>query len=98
SDSGRCAFYWHTSNSSKKLATYVIEEIKKKGYSTHGNGLHASMRGSWTDLHICRETKMPAVLVEHGFMTNDEDFELIFGSKQNQCVKDMAHADVRAIC
>lgn len=94
---GRCAFYWGTSSKSKSLAQAIINEIKAKGYSTHGNGLHAGEIGSWTNLHINRETKMPAVLVEHGFMTGNKDFDLIFGSKQDKYIKDMAEADVRGI-
>src|SRR5699024_2325304 len=68
------------------------------GYSTHGNGLHASKPGSWTNLHICRETNMTAVLVENGFMTGNKDFDLVFGSKQGQYVKDMAVVHTKAIC
>lgn len=96
--SGRCVFYWYTSKESKKLANIIVDEIHKAGYSTHGNGLHASQPNSWTNLHICRETKMNAVLVENGFMTNDTDFELIFGSKKDQYVKDMAVVHAKAIC
>src|SRR5699024_7267907 len=40
---------------------------------------------------------MPAVLVEHGFMSGSKDFDLIFGSQQDQYIKDMAEADVRGI-
>lgn len=94
---GRCAFYWHTSSKGKSLASRIIKEIKAKGYSTHGNGLHASKRGSWTDLHITRMTNMPAVLIEHGFMTGNKDFQLIFGNKQDKYVEDMAQADAKAI-
>ena len=97
SASGRCVFYWNTSAQGKKVAQNIVNEIKKKGYSTHGNGLHASVRGSWTNLHITRETKMPAVLVEYGFMTNASDFVLIFGDKQAQYTEDMADATARAV-
>lgn len=94
---GRCVFYWHNSSNSKRLAELVRDEIQAKGYSTHGNGLHASMVGSWTNLHIVRETRMPSVLIEHGFMTGNQDFELIFGSKQDKYIKDMAEANANAI-
>ena len=94
---GRCAFYWHSSGSSKQLAELYVDEVKKAGYSTHGNGLHASKPGSWTNLHICRETKMTAVLTENGFMDTDSDFELIFGSKQDEYTDDMARVHVKAI-
>lgn len=94
---GRCVFYWGTSEKSKRLAQSVRDEIGALGYSLHGNGLHAGVRGSWTNLHINRETKMPAILVEHGFMSHATDFELIFGNKTNQYVKDMAKANAKGI-
>lgn len=99
---GRCAFYWYSSGDSKRAAAHVVDEIRKAGYSTHGNGLHASKRNSWTNLAICRDTKMPAVLVEFGFMTNNapgvnDDFELIFGSKQDEYTSDMAEATFKGI-
>lgn len=95
--SGRCVFYWHTSTKGKRLAQSVVKEIKAKGYSTHGNGLHAGKRGSWTNLHINRVTRMPAILIEYGFMTNSKDFELIFGSKQGKYTTDMAEATTKAV-
>lgn len=97
SANGRCAFYWHSSVNGKRLARSIINEIKKKGYSTHGNGLHASNYGSWTNLHMTRETKAVTVLVEHGFMTGNKDFNLIFGSQQAKYIEDMADADARGI-
>lgn len=96
--SGICAFYWHTSSKAKNLAQNVIDQIKSKGYNTHGNGLHAGKVGEWTNMHINRETTMPAVLVEHGFMTNANDFVNIFGSNQDKYTEDMADADARGIC
>ncbi|GGJ85887.1 hypothetical protein GCM10007063_05430 [Lentibacillus kapialis] len=94
---GRCAFYWHSANDSKKLAELYVDEVKKAGYSTHGNGLHAGKVGSWTNLHINRETNMTAVLTENGFMDTDADFELVFGSKQDEYTDDMAKVHVKAI-
>src|SRR5699024_2858740 len=94
---GRCAFYWGTSKQSKKLAELYVDEVKKAGYSTHGSGLHAGKRGSWTNLHINRETNMPAVLTENGFMDNASDFKLIFGSKQEEYTDKMAKVHVKAI-
>lgn len=98
---GRCAFYWHTADDSKQLAELYVDEVHKAGYDTHGNGLHASKVGSWTNLHICRETNMTAVLTENGFMTNAvpgaDDFRLIFGSKQEEYTDEMALVHVKAI-
>lgn len=80
---GSCAFYWHTAEESKQLAEQFAKNVEKAGFRTHGDGTHASKRGSWTNLHVCRETAMTAVLTENGFMTNPQDFELIFGDKHN---------------
>lgn len=95
---GICAFYWHKSSTAKRLAEIVIEEVKKKGYGTHGNGLHASTPGTWTDLHICRETDMDAVLVENGFMSGNKDFDYIFGKSKSKYIKDLSEAHAKAIC
>lgn len=95
---GRCAFYWHDHEESEQFANLIVDNLSEAGYTTHGVGLHASMVGSWTNLHMVRETKMTAVLVEHGFMTNSRDFELIFGKSQSEYVEDMANADAKAIC
>ena len=42
-------------------------------------------------------TKAPAILGENGFMTGNKDFELIFGSKQEQYTSDIADAYFRGI-
>ena len=99
---GRCAFYWNTSEDAKRLAELYADECHKADFETHGNGLHASRLDSWTNFHICRETNMTAVLTENGFMTNNEpgtndDFELVFGSKQTEYVKDIARVHAKAI-
>ena len=98
---GRCVFYWHDSADSKRLAEAIRDEIKALDYSLHGNGLHASRVGDWTNLHITRvntrDNGIPAVLVEHGFMTGNKDFDLIFGNKQTEYIEDMAQANVNGI-
>lgn len=94
---GRCVFYWGTSKPSKRMAEIVVKHIKDAGYSTHGNGLHAGERGSWTNLHINRETNMPAVLVENGFMSGNKDFDLVFGDKQAEYIEDMAEIHAKSI-
>jgi N-acetylmuramoyl-L-alanine amidase len=98
SASGICAFYWHDHEQSKRAAKFFVEELNAAGFDTHGNGLHASMTGSWTNLHIVRETKMTAVLTENGFMTNPTDFEEIFGRNQKKYIKKLAVVHAKAIC
>lgn len=93
---GRYGFYWHTSKESKRLAELYAEEVKNAGYSTRGNGTQSSSLGNWTNLAICRDSKAVAVLTENGFMTNDEDFKLIF--KSEKYIKDIAKIHAKAIC
>ena len=94
---GRCVFYWHSDKGGERLATLIRDNIEQAGYSTHGNGLHEGSLGNWTNLHMIREPKMPRVLIEHGFMTGNKDFDLIFGNQQETYIKDMALADSKAI-
>ncbi|MGA4519261.1 N-acetylmuramoyl-L-alanine amidase [Solibacillus silvestris] len=93
---GRYAFYWHDNNDSKRLANLYAKEMKKAGYSTRGDGTQASELNSWTNLAICRDTNADAVLTENGFMTNDQDFQLIFNSEKY--ITDMARVHAKAIC
>ncbi len=89
-------FYWHNADDSRRLAELYVREAEKEGLSTHGNGLHPSEIGEWTNMHICRETDMTAVLLENGFMTNDKDFERIF--KDPEYVTLIARIQAKAIC
>ncbi|UXH44465.1 N-acetylmuramoyl-L-alanine amidase [Rossellomorea vietnamensis] len=93
---GICVFAWHNHPESQRLQKLLIEEYEKMGFDTHGNGDHESELGSWTDLHIVRETKMTACLIENGFMTNPDDFKKIFldPGYAERC----AEAQARALC
>jgi N-acetylmuramoyl-L-alanine amidase len=97
---GACAFYWHTGKNSKRFAEAWVSNFKETvdGVDTHGNGLHESKPGSWTNLHMCREPKMASVLLEHGFMTNDNDFEYIFGKHSDRYRLQCAEAIVKTVC
>ena len=95
---GRYYFYWYNHAPSKRLAFEIAKAVKDKGYSMRGdNGIIASVPNTWTELHICRETKAAAILGENGFMTNSEDFELIFGGKQEEYTSDIAEAYFKGI-
>lgn len=74
---GVCCFYWHNSSDGKRLANLFAKNMKSRGIPLHGDGVHASKVGTWTDLHVIRETKMVALLTENGFMTNNKDLELL---------------------
>ena len=94
---GVCAFYWHTSAKMKKLAEQFAANAKAAGLATHGNGTHAGRIGEWTNLHIIRETKMPAILTENGFMTNSADFEGIFGKNKAAYRQKVAEVNAKTI-
>lgn len=95
---GTCVFYWHTNSKGKALAQSVIDNLKADGDSAHGNGLHASQVGSWTNLYITRALPMTSILIENGFMSGSKDFDLIFGSKQSEYTDRRAKAITKAIC
>ncbi|MFC0525768.1 N-acetylmuramoyl-L-alanine amidase [Pontibacillus salicampi] len=94
---GACAFYWYTAGDAKKLAKRFGEYCRGAGVDTHGDGTHAGVPGTWTELHVNRETSMTAILTENGFMTNHEDFENIFGSNKKQYRKMMARINAKCI-
>lgn len=97
---GGCVFYWHTSSQAKAIAEDFMKHWKStvKGVNQFGTGAIASKPNFWTNFHICRETKMNAILVECGFMTNDNDFEYIFGSKRTAFIPQVAETIVKTVC
>lgn len=91
---GWCGFYWGTSPDGKRIAQIYAAEIAALGLPMYsGDGIHPCQLGDWTNFHELRESNMPALLTENGFMTNAEDFKHIFlnvdGSWDKQAV---AHA------
>jgi N-acetylmuramoyl-L-alanine amidase len=94
---GVCVFGWHNHTDSQNLQNYLLDEFRKAGLDTHGSGDHDSEMGSWTELAITRDTKMTAVLVEHGFMGNPHDFKRIF-LETDDYVKKLVPGYMKAIC
>ena len=79
--------YLKSSESSKKLAHAVqIKLIEKTGRRNRGV--------KQADFQVIRETKMPAILLEGGFMSNKEEAELL---KSNSYRKLCAEAIVEAV-
>lgn len=94
---GWCAFYWKGSVNGEKAAKLYAKYVKALGlplYST--DGIYPSEEGTWSDFHELRESHMPAVLTENGFMTNSEDFKLIFQNLNGHYDK-LAEAHAKAI-
>jgi N-acetylmuramoyl-L-alanine amidase len=94
---GWCGFYWKGSTKGLKLAQLYAKYCKELGLPAYsGDYMYASERGTWSDFHELRESKMPALLTENGFMTNAQDFELIFLNKGGHWDK-LARAHAKAI-
>ena len=91
---GHWGFYWHTSADGKRLANLWGDELSK-ATGTHNRGSQASKPNYWTNFHMVRETHMVAVLMEHAFMTNAQDLELI---KSDAFRRQCAEAAIRAVC
>ncbi|SDX65613.1 N-acetylmuramoyl-L-alanine amidase [Salimicrobium album] len=94
---GACVFAWKTSSNANRLADNIVAQFKNAGIDLHGSGRHYSRRGHWTNFHVLRETNMPAVLIEHGFMTNKQDFKEIFGEDSREYRKKCAIADAKGV-
>lgn len=97
---GAGAFYWHTSKAGKQLADLYVKHWKNdiKGVKIYNTGAIASKPNSWTNFHMVRETDAPTILTENGFMTNDNDFQYIFGSKKAEYIKQVAEVHVKVAC
>lgn len=71
----------------RALADAIQDELIKEGLYTKNRGVKEG------NLHIVRETNMPACLVELGFITNQEDYNLIMNNKDK-----FAKAIAKGIC
>lgn len=100
SANGACIFSWTGNSRTAKFAKNWTKNFKEMvdGVDLHGNGTHISQKGSWTNFHIIREPKADSVLIEHGFMTNNNDFEYIFGDHKDEYIPQVAEAIVKTVC
>ncbi|CEP41589.1 sporulation-specific N-acetylmuramoyl-L-alanine amidase CwlC [[Clostridium] sordellii] len=71
----------------RPLADAIHSEIIKEGLYTKNRGVKEG------NLHVVRETTMDACLVELGFITNEEDYNLIMNNKDR-----FAKAVAKGIC
>lgn len=86
--SGHSIFIYPGSSTSKKLAECVAEFLKQ--------GTQQIWRGiKEQNFHVLRETKMPAILSENGFMDNPGEARLMLDSNFQ---KEVAIEHVRGIC
>lgn len=81
--------YNNASGMSVRVGTMSGEKSKRLATKIVGNGIVAGVMGNrsvptslyWQqDLYVCNKTAMPAVLIEHGFMTNRSDEERLLSA------------------
>lgn len=85
---------WHSNSddSSKELAEKICEYISKVGLINRGIKTKKGING---DYHlVIRETDMPAVIIEYGFIDSAYDAEFL---KDEYFIEKMAEAVVRAV-
>lgn len=84
-------YYKPNDNFSKTLAKH----IKSASFPADSEGIGIPFRGIKTEkFFVIRHTKMPAVLIEHAFMTNKIECELL---KTDEFRDKVAHADAKGI-
>lgn len=93
--SGNQRFYWKGSANGLKFAN-ILEKYAKLllPMNTRPN-LACSADVSWPNFAILRNTKPPAVLQEHGFMTNKDDLALLKSDNYRRLCGEVA---VRSMC
>lgn len=88
---------------SKKLSKAIMAQYKAQGQSIYTAGMGdkagsiPSTYNNWTNFHMNRESTMPSVLLELGFMTGSTDFDKIFGSQQDKYTTQMAEGAAKGI-
>ena len=70
--SGAQVYYFGSSPKSKLLAESIYAEIKKAGLPSHRTGTLPN-----TDYYVLRQTTMPSVLIECGFLSNPEEARML---------------------
>ncbi|MDQ0110784.1 N-acetylmuramoyl-L-alanine amidase family protein [Paenibacillus harenae] len=77
--------YYYPGSTAGKQAADIIHAQLVKGTPMPNRGVKEA------NFHVLRETTMPAVLVELGFMTNREDAELLrSGAYRAECAEELA--------
>lgn len=91
---GHWVFHWFNSAKSKQLAQ-IWDKYANQIMDNPCRGIQESKPNHWTDFHMVRETNMPAILIEHAFMTNAEDLNRLLSEDfRRKC----AEVAARTIC
>jgi N-acetylmuramoyl-L-alanine amidase len=86
---GAIVFYYYSSEEGKKLARFIGDSIDKIVYRGHLKNNTLKSKVLSEDLFILRSIDVPGVLVEAGYMTNQEEGRLM---RQDEFQAAMAEA------
>jgi N-acetylmuramoyl-L-alanine amidase len=82
---GMMTFYHKTSTVGKQMATVFQQEIiKSTGWKDRGIKYSVTIDGKEITLAMTRDTKMPAILTENGFYTNQDECLLLMSDEIRQ--------------
>lgn len=77
---GHWCFYWTGHKPSEHLAQIWDKHADILLHETLDRNTRESIPGTWTEFHMCREPvkyNIPSILIEHAFMTNQQDLRLL---------------------
>lgn len=80
------------------LADYIIESIKPTGYKVRLSSPKQHEKDYEANFYVIKNAAMPAVLIEHGFMTNKEDRALLRQESTKTMLADATADGVDAYC
>ncbi|QOR33926.1 N-acetylmuramoyl-L-alanine amidase [Clostridium sp. 'deep sea'] len=80
---GYWIFYWHENETAKQFCEHWLNQAQKN-FTHPSRGMRAGNLNEWCNFFMNRETHkagIPAVLIEHGFMSNKADLKLLKSDK-----------------
>lgn len=95
---GHWAFYWHSCEESRKFADTWSAKLTEATGTKHRGNRAGSAGVEWPNFHMNRvpaKAGIPAVLMEHAFMTNAEDLALL---QSDEFRAQSAEAAAKAVC
>lgn len=93
--SGHDVFYWHSSKEGKRLAILWNKYANQHMMKQHGQGIWASVPGTWTDFWFCRSITPVSIIMEHFYYTNPAELKKC---NTPEYIEKCARVAVMALC
>ena len=91
---GHWCFYWHNSKNAKRLAQ-LWDKYADNLLPNPDRNIYPCKPGTWSNFYINRVTDMPAITIEHGFFSNEEDLKLLKSDAYRRICAEVA---CRTVC